>query len=114
MSAAQKYFFSFLTFATVISCKRDEYKGLDCSTVNAKYSTDIKPLISSNCNSSGCHGTGSSKGDFTTFSGLNTAVNNGTLDKEVLSKKSMPPSGALSLEDRKKIKCWINSGAPNN
>ncbi len=104
----------FLFITGIISCKRDEYKGLDCTSINAKYTADIKPLISNNCNSSGCHGTGSDKGDFTTYNGLNAAVNNGTLNKEVLTKKSMPPSAALSFDDRKKIKCWMDAGAPNN
>ncbi len=97
-----------------VACKKDEYKGLDCSSINAKYSSNIKPIISANCDGASCHGSGSKKGDYSNYNGLKAASDNGSLSSSVLTKKSMPPSGALSLEDRKKIKCWIDSGSPNN
>jgi hypothetical protein len=105
-----------IAFATIaiVACKKDEYKGLDCSSINAKYAADIKPIIQANCNGISCHGPGSSKGDITNYNGLKPYVDNGSLSNSVLTKKSMPPSGALSLDDRKKIKCWIDSGSPNN
>ena len=98
-----------------VSCHKDEYKGLDCSTISSAYNANIKPLISANCNSSSaCHGAGSSNTDFTTYAGLKSRADDGTLNSRVLEDKNMPPAGALSLDDRKKIKCWLNNGAPNN
>ncbi len=99
--------------ALTVTCRKNEYKNLDCSTAT-NYTNDIKPILSSNCTSSGCHGSGSSHGDFTNYTGFVAKVENKTVEKEVFDKKTMPPSGALSLDDRKKIKCWIDAGAQNN
>ncbi len=96
------------------SCKKDEYKDLDCSTISSSFAANIKPIIDANCTSSGCHNAGSTNGDFTIYNGIKGKANNGSLEKRVLVKKDMPASGALSLDDRKKIKCWIDNGAPNN
>ena len=105
-----------IIFCTVIyNCKKDEYKNLDCSTISSAYTANIKPIINSNCTSSSCHGAGSSNGDYTSYAGLKAKVDNGSLDNRVLQKKDMPKNASpLSLDDRKKIKCWIEGGAPNN
>ena len=97
------------------SCKKEEKQEvIDCSGVSPSYSSDIKPIISANCLSSGCHNSGSNNGDFTSYDGLKKAASNGTLENRVVINKTMPLSNPLSLEDRKKIKCWISSNAPNN
>lgn len=96
------------------SCKKDEYNDLDCSSINASYANDIKPLIQANCINSGCHNAKSSNGDFTEYNGLKGKANNGSLNKRVLETKDMPSSGTLSLNDRKKIKCWLENAAPAN
>lgn len=107
-------FFLTVVYLFVSSCKKNEYKNIDCNKISAKYSSDIFPLISSRCNSSGCHAAGSSRGDFTTYQGLKSKADNGSLERTVLVDKTMPPSGALSQDDRNKIKCWLTNGAPNN
>lgn len=96
------------------ACKKDEYKNLDCSSISSTYSASIKPIINSNCTLSGCHNAGSSNGDYTTYNGLKTIADNRKLEDRVLNKKDMPSSNGLSLDLRKKIKCWIEAGAPNN
>lgn len=96
------------------SCKKDEYKNLNCSTINATYNITIKPILDANCTSVGCHNTGSANGDFTTYIGVHGKVTNGSFEKRVLNEKTMPTFGPLSFDDRKKIKCWIDNGAPNN
>ncbi len=104
-----------LSLFLVEACKKkDEYANLNCASINASYKADIKPIIDANCTASGCHGTKSSNGDYTSYEGLLIRVNNGTLSKRVLYTKDMPQNGALSLQDRQKIKCWLNSGAANN
>ena len=98
----------------LFSCKKDDYKNLDCSTISSGFNANIKPIIDANCISSGCHNSGSSNGDLTTYLGCKAKVDNGQMNARVLEDKNMPPSKPLSLDDRKKIKCWIESGAPNN
>lgn len=108
-------FIIFLICITIINCcKKNEYKNIDCSKINASYANDIKPIIDANCVSSGCHDPASANGNYTTYEGVVARVNNGTLEKRVLINKDMPKSSPLSIEDRKKIKCWINNGAPKN
>ena len=106
-----------LVFGLVIllACnKKNDLDKVDCSKINANYSSSIKPIIEGNCLSSGCHNAGSVNGDFTTYDGLKAKVDNGSLDTRVIKNKSMPPSGALHIDNLKRIKCWLNSGALNN
>lgn len=96
-------------------CKKETKEDvIDCTGVSPSYNSEIKPIINANCISSGCHNAGSSNGDYTTYAGLKTDASSGVLESRVIINKTMPPSGPLSLEDRKKIKCWISSGALNN
>lgn len=96
------------------SCIKADLKDLDYQTLNAKFSTDIFPIIQSNCLTSGCHNTGSSNGDLTTYDNKKGRVNSDSLEKRVLKKQDMPTNNPLSLDDRKKIKCWIKNGSHNN
>jgi hypothetical protein len=111
----KKYIYFLFALLLIVAChKGDDYKGLDCSTINAKYSANIFPIINRNCNASGCHNAGSGNGDFTTYAGLKVKADNGTLSDRVLYKKDMPVSAALSLDNRNILKCWLDNGAQNN
>ena len=102
-----------IALLSFFSCK-DEMGDLDCSSISSAYNADMKPLIANNCNTSGCHGTGSSQGDFTTYNGLKAVADNGKLEEMVIHEKKMPPSNPLPLDDRKNLKCGLEAGAPNN
>lgn len=109
------YIYFFVSLFFVAACgKKDEYKDLNCSTINAKYNADITPIINANCLSSSCHGAGSANGDYTTYAGIKMKADNGSLSTRILYDKSMPPNGELSLDNRNKIKCWLDNGAQNN
>lgn len=101
------------SFVLFVSCRND-LRNLDCSTIGSTYLLDVKPIILGSCTTSGCHNAGSGNGDYTTYAGLKAVADDGTLDKAVNIKKSMPKNGSLDIESRKKIRCWINAGAPNN
>lgn len=94
--------------------KKDGLENLNCSSMDCCYTSSVKEIIAANCLSSGCHGNGSANGNLSTYEGLLVRVNNGTLSKRVFEQKDMPAGGSLSLEDQKKIKCWLESGAPKN
>ena len=93
--------------------KKDDLNNLDCSAINSKYASDIKPIIDANCLASGCHNTGSANGDFTTYSGLKAKADNGSLDNRVIQQRNMPLAGSLRIGDLKKIEWCLNSGAAN-
>ncbi len=94
--------------------KKNSLDNVDCSTINSTYSSGVKPIMDGYCLSSGCHNAGSTNGDFTTYAGVKAKVDNGSLEKRVLKSRNMPPSGALHMDNLKRIKCWLNSSAPNN
>ena len=86
----------------------------DCTTVSAKFSTDILPLIKSNCATAGCHDAGGSAGgivleNYTQISGAAVRIN-----QRCIIDKTMPPGGPLTTADIAALTCWLNSGAPNN
>lgn len=105
---------SCLLFPIYFACDKNEYKDLDCSNEQASFTSEIQPIIQSNCMSSGCHELNSKNGDFSAYTEIKGKANNGSLKKRVLIEKDMPPSNALTLAERKKIKCWLDNGAQNN
>jgi hypothetical protein len=100
----------------VVACKKDkddpEPSGVDCSTVT--YSGTIASIVSSKCNSAGCHATGSSNGDYTSYAGIKAKFDNGSLKQRVLVEKTMPQGSSLTETQYKQFECWINAGAPQN
>ena len=110
-----------LVTALLGSCYYDKadllYPGgssfVDCTTVPASFSANVKPMIINQCSSSGCHDISASGG--LTFSNYDDIKNNITRIKvRALDEKSMPTSGPLSTADQNMLKCWIESGTPNN
>ncbi|MBL4593651.1 MAG: hypothetical protein JKX68_07550 [Flavobacteriales bacterium] len=105
----------FITILSFYSCSKDDLEdNLDCEDFGTlSYSSHILPIIQPSCNTTACHTTGFSAGDFTTHAGVLQKVNNGSMRKRVLDK-SMPQSSKLSDNDIRKLICWIDAGALNN
>jgi hypothetical protein len=81
------------------------------------YSKTIAPLVTAQCNNTGCHESGSQDGDFTTYDGLKEKAEDGTLHKRVVTVKDMPQIGSgftLTDEERGYFAAWIKQGFPNN
>jgi hypothetical protein len=86
-----------------------------CDTSVTTFSATIEPIIQARCATPGCHvpgGTG--PGDFTSYSGMQPALQDGSFESQVLVNKVMPPTGALSSCDLNQIQRWVNNGAQNN
>ncbi len=111
----------------IFSCTKDKGKVSAksksmCDGLNVKFSTDINPIIQSKCAIPGCHGSGSSYGDFETNPHMGVSVKadaplgNGSFRKRVIEgdPSFMPTSGPLSDLELEKIDCWLKAGAPNN
>ena len=86
-----------------------------CDTLSHKFAADIRPIIINRCSSSPfCHPAGSvnSGGPFTNYTQI---FNKRAEIKIAVSTGSMPPAPAtLPDDEKKKILCWIDGGAPNN
>jgi hypothetical protein len=92
-----------------------------CDTsVVAKFSSEVLPIMNANCNTSGCHSTTSASGGIIldTYAGVKTQALNGRLmgSMNQTGAYSSMPKGAAKLPSctLTKIQQWINSGTPNN
>ena len=88
-----------------------------CDSSAITYTNFVAGVMSSNCTFSGCHASGSSYGDLTSYASLKLKVDDNTFYDRVIIQKDMPPSnspGPISLDDctMGKLKKWINNGAP--
>jgi hypothetical protein len=102
----------FLCFS---ACSKDDVASVACDGSNLTYNSGVSSIINSNCNASGCHNSGSSNGSFTSFSGLQGVIGNGTFNSRVLSKQDMPQGSAtLSQSQLNSLKCWVDNGFPEN
>jgi hypothetical protein len=75
------------------------------------YANEIRPIIDTNCQVSGCHGGNSSIPTWATYNDVKAGA---SLIKARTSAKTMPPSGSLSDSNIKLIADWVDQGAPNN
>ena len=84
-----------------------------CSSISAKFSVDVNPIIQNNCAFSGCHGNGSGNGPgaLLTFEQIKNAASQ---IKAAVVSRSMPPGGALSNTQIQIISCWVDNGSLNN
>lgn len=81
-----------------------------------KYAANIKPVVVAKCALPGCHGAGSAVADFTQYAELKKRADNGVLRRNVLELGIMPPTGhaPLTAQEKDKLKCWLDNGAPND
>lgn len=87
----------------------------DCDTTNYTYSGTIKLIVDQNCaTSSACHGSGTQYGDFTSYDGLKSRVNNQLIQKRAIVDKDMPPASPMPDCELLLIKNWIDNGALKN
>ena len=107
----------------MVACNSDddnpEPEGIDCTGSDPSYMNDILPIVNATCALAGCHEAGFVNGDFTTYDGLKSKVDNGSLLQRAVEDKEMPPANSngpteLTEEQIKLFNCWIEDGAPNN
>lgn len=114
---------SVLSVFLISACYNDNEEDLypqqvTCDTSNVTYSITILPVIQGNCNV--CHSSASPSGGVITdnYTGLSIVALNGKLWGTInwdQGYSHMPQySSKLSDCNLKKIKIWIDAGAPNN
>jgi len=89
-------------------------KEPEVQTCNVSFNASVKPVVDLKCVNYGCHGTGTSNGDFTTYEGIKPLADNGRIKQLVFEDKTMPVNCALTNDELQSIKCWLDNGAPNN
>lgn len=88
--------------------------SVDCTTVSAKFATDVAPIIKSKCATAGCHDAAGSAGGTVLETYTQIAGMSGRINQRALVDKTMPPSTPLTTTEIAALTCWINSGTPNN
>ncbi len=87
-----------------IGCKKASTDFTPSCTGAAKsYVTDVKPIIQAYCVQ--CH---SSYSSYSQISASKSSIRSTIIDG------SMPKSSSISTDQKNKIVCWIDAGAPNN
>lgn len=120
-----KIFISVFLAAVLISaatgCYYDKeellYSGkatISCSSISAKFSTDANPIIQSKCSTSGCHDAAGAAGGAVLVTYDQIAALSARINQRCVVDKTMPASGPLSPAEIAVLKCWIDSGSPNN
>lgn len=103
-----------LVIVLLSSCYYDNQEdlyGLECDTENLTYAANLEKVISESCATTGCHVAGNGLPVYDTYIAVKAGVDNGTIMDRVITKKNMPPSGALSDCNISLIKEWIAQGA---
>ena len=109
---------AFISATLLASCYYDNaeelYGANTCDVSNVDYMTVIKPIITSNCATSGCHVPGTGRKDLTTDQGIADIVNDGRLNSMVIVQRTMPPSQPISTCNIASLRQWLNTGASFN
>jgi len=90
----------------VVGCNKNSSTSTftpDCSGAAKSFTTDVLPIMQSNCVS--CHN------GFASYNGVNGSKS--SIRSQIIGG-SMPKNGSLSADQKNKIVCWIDNGAPNN
>lgn len=107
-----------LFFSAISACYYDNEeilygKEVDCSQVTAKFAADVLPIIQSKCAYSGCHDAGAAGG--LNLTSYNLIFQNASrIRTAVVVTKTMPKSGSITPAELARLKCWLDSGAPDN
>lgn len=80
------------------------------------YESDIKTVVQAKCALSGCHDGTSGLVNFLTYGPLKAKADEGKIKRYVFELNIMPPATATQLieNEREKLQCWLDNGAPEN
>jgi len=118
--------FCFLTIAT--SCTYDSLEETTppidttgvCDTIASTFMAKVLPILSTNCNLSGCHNSASSAAGyaFETYAQVLIGINDGSILCTINHESGCDPmpkfASKLADADIQIIQCWVNKGANDN
>ncbi len=88
--------------------------GSNSSGSRVSYADDIRPILDTNCQISGCHGSNGGIPDFSTYEAVSANAAN---IKSRTGNETMPPASSgksLSTDEIQMIADWVDDGAQNN
>jgi len=75
------------------------------------FTSEIKPIIDTNCSVTSCHGNDPAIPDWSTYADVKESASK---IKSVTQNGTMPPEDKLSQNQIDLIACWVDDGAPDN
>lgn len=106
------------------ACYYDEVAGFEGLPSNVSFKNDVSPIFTSNCTATGCHDAQGSHVPSLVIEKSYNALLTGQYVNITEPERSriymeiesggMPPSGPLSVSQKKIILAWITEGAKNN
>jgi uncharacterized membrane protein len=109
-----------VVLGATVACKSDNEQDLyganniDCGTINASFSNNVASIIQTKCAISGCHNAAGASGGrvLENYTQIKAAADR--IRQRAVVEKTMPKTGSLTAYEIALLKCWIDSGAPNN
>ena len=89
-------------------------KKVDCSTIKASFKNDIFPLITTRCATANCHSAAAASGGavYTDYEKIKARAD--LIRARAVILRDMPQDSRLSEDQINQLRCWLDSGAPNN
>ncbi len=113
-----------IALVTNDSCTSDHTISVEefgvCDTIGYSYEYDVMPIVRASCMTGTGPGTGCHDAWITSYNSLKTQVDNGTILREVINDRTMPPAnnqfGIAPLTEAEIAvwRCWMLIGAPEN
>ncbi len=113
-----------LTGSVILSCTHKPFKPLsvapipsidsDCNGQTPSFKKDIQPILKATCAKVGCHDGNSMPSDYSVYSNLVPSLYDSAVYNYVVIDRKMPQDTALGAAQFKLVKCWLNSGHPDN
>ena len=110
-----------------ISCTNDKLEPvvIDCSGATPVWDGEVDAIVALSCAYAGCHvGGTSAPGNYLSYNGINTILQNGSFKNRVFDIKDnpvlgMPPDNSggpknLTEEQLLTLSCWMEAGFPEN
>lgn len=90
-----------------------------CDSLNTPpilYDGNIDAIVNTYCAVTGCHLSGFPDGDFQSYAGMLSRLDNGKINTRVFAQGDMPPAGSpkMTQEEMDQFQCWISNNYPEN
>lgn len=104
------------------SCTRDKIAPVvnDCTGETPVWEGNVDAIVALTCAYVGCHVSGSSApGNYLTYNGINSILQNGKFKTSVFDVMDMPPNNSsgpkeLTAEQLNTLSCWMEADFPEN
>lgn len=103
----------FLAFAVLgITACKDKFERIPCNGTDPTWNGEVQDIIATYCWAAGCHGTGATNGDFTSYDGIKARLNDNSFEVQIFETRAMPQNESLPDSILATLQCWLENGFP--